>query len=270
MTKSFIHGVWGVYENKNKWWTRREKIDNDIKLAFLNPYSPPSKVYVFGEENAKKIADAGFNVTMVDKKPYVFDMEKEQYRHKIEVWKAGLQEFDEIVFIDWDCVPVRKLPDDFWDVMSKGEKVQATIYMYVLQRVFFRNNDSRKVSASTFTYLRGKETVDNIIRVWEEIGRPWQEEIALSKYIDELNKGWHGIEGYKKFEPKYHCLFWHYDKEFLRQKYLIFFHYNKHVVKNILGDGDVKGITDRLNDYCSRELTRFEKSLVIPPNFSAN
>ena len=260
--KSFIRGVWGIYDIDNtlgKPYSRRTKIDNDILLAKLNPYAPQCKVYIFGEENFKKITDMGFDTVLIDKKPICWDMEKEQYRHKIEIWKYGLKDFDEVVFLDWDCVPLTTIPTDFWDVMSKGEKIRATIFMYKLRRVFFRNGDARKVSSSTFVYMRGKEIAEEIIKVWEEMGRPWQEEVALSKYIDNVNGGWKGIEDYKKYEPGYHCLYGAYKEySFLENVPTVFYHYNFQKVAYILNGKTEDGIKERLANCYKLEKANFD------------
>lgn len=263
--KAFVRGIWGVYDidkTLGRWYSRRTKIDNDIRLAKINSYAPKCKVYVFGEDNCKKIIDMGFDAVMVDKKPFCWDMEKEQYRHKIEVWKCGLQEFDEIVFLDWDCVPCAPIPNDFWDVLGSGEKIRATIFMYKLKRVFFRNNDARKVSSSTFVYMREKETAEELIKVWEKIGRPWQEEIALSKYMDELNGGWKGIDDYRqKYEQPYHTLFYHYGADYIQNvmmKHNIFYHLNCHKVMSLLGDGNPDNIKKRLDDWQIREMNAYQ------------
>lgn len=252
--KSFVRGIWGVYDIDKKLgraYSRRAKIDNDILLAKLNPYAPKCKVYIFGEDNFRRVTDMGFDTVLVDKKPICWDMIKEQYRHKIEIWRAGLQDFDEIVFLDWDCVPCAQVPVDFWDVLGAGQKIRTTIYMYVKKRLFTRKGDPRKLSASTFVYIRGKEVVDNIIATWERIGRPWQEEVALSQYIDDLNGGWKGVEDYReKFEQPYHTLFHHYPPDYYRDVVLknsIFYHLNCNKVAWILGDKKPEGIKNRLD-----------------------
>jgi len=268
--KSFIRGIWGIPDINNtmgRWYSRRTKIENDITLAQLNPYAPPCRVYIFGEENFKKMTDMGFDTVLVDKKPCCWDMEKEQYRHKIEIWNAGLKDFKEVVFLDWDCVPAAPVPNDFWDVLGKGEKIRATIYMYHTRHVPFRRKDGRKVSASTFVYVRGKEVVEEIIAVWERMGRPWREEVALSKYIDELNGGWKGKEDYLvKYEPPYHTLYYHYGVDYMKNVMLennIFFHLNHHKVRGLLGDGKVENIKKRLDDKMLKEKTRLQNILQV-------
>jgi hypothetical protein len=263
--RGFVRGIWGVYDiNKvlSRWYSRRTKIDNDIVLAKLNPYAPPCRVYIFGEDNYKKMTDMGFDTVLADKKPFFWDMEKEQYRHKIEIWRLGLKDFDEIIFLDWDCVPCAPIPSDIWDVLGRGEKIRSTIFMYKSKRAFFRTNDARKVSSSTFVYMRGKETADDIIKIWEKMGRPWNEESALSKYIDEINGGWKGVEDYKmKYEPPYHTLFYHYGKEYLinvMMRHNIFYHLNCSKVAYLLGDRKPDGVKGRLDGWQVREKNSYQ------------
>lgn len=260
--RSFIRGIWGIYDNQNvKAYTRRPKIDNDIQLSLVNPYAPKCKVYVFGEDNFKKLTDMGFDTLLIDKKPICWDMQKEQYRHKIEIWKYGLVDYDEVVFLDWDCVPLCPIPKDFWDNLAKGPKIQATIYMYKLRRAFFRPSNERKLSASTFVYMREKDIANKVIETWERVGRPWQEEIALSKYIDELDGGWKGIDNYKKYEPLYHILFWHYDKKFYSMVKPIFFHYNYVMVRKALGGRTPEGVKKCLDALYQMELVNFDRAV---------
>jgi hypothetical protein len=194
INSSFIHGLWGVYSNKNHWWARLSKCDGDIKLYKLNPYSPKTVVYIFGEDNFKRMQDLGFDCRLIDKKPYVWDMETEQYRHKIEIWKAGLQEFDAINFLDFDCISLRPIPGDYWDIMNQGESIKTPIYQYHKKRVNRPPNDYRKVSSASFVYIRGKEHADGMIKLWEEMGKPWKEEYVLTLYIDNMDGGWKGVD----------------------------------------------------------------------------
>ena len=67
MSKSFIRGIWGIYDNSgDRMLRQRKKIDNDIWLASLNPYEQKPEVYVFGEENYKYIIDKGFSAKLID------------------------------------------------------------------------------------------------------------------------------------------------------------------------------------------------------------
>jgi hypothetical protein len=245
MTNSFIHGLWGIYSAKNRWWSRLSKCDQDIKLYGLNPYSPKTVVYIFGEDNFKRMTDLGFDCRLIDKRPHVWDMETEQYRHKMEIWKAGTQEFDAVTFLDFDCIPLKPIPNDFWDVMNKGEPIKTPIYMYHKKRVNRPPNDFRKVSSASFVYIRGKEHAEGMIKLWEETGKPWKEEYTLTLYIDKLSGGWKGVENYRKHDPIFYQMTVIYpDKD---RKNLIFGHYNHRVISRLIGDG--KNVKERIDKF---------------------
>ena len=243
MNSSFIHGLWGIYSTKNHWWTRLSKCEKDINFHLLNPYRAKTTVYIFGEENYKRTSDLGLTCKLIDKKPIVWDMEKEQYRHKMEIWKAGLEDFDSVVFLDWDCIPLKPIPTDFWDVMNQGEPIKTPIYMYHRKHVNRPPNDNRKVSSASFVYIRGKEHADGMIKLWEESGRPWKEEVILSHYIDILSGEWKGVDNYRKHDPIFYQMSTIYpDKD---KSKLVFGHYNHHVIRQLTGNG--KGVKERVD-----------------------
>lgn len=267
--RSFIHGIWGNYDKSeaNKLYNRVLKVENDMILEKLNPYAPKYRVYVFGEENYKRTIDMGFNAVMVDKRPFIFDMDKEQYRHKLEFWKLGLEEFDEIVFTDWDCLAFAPIPNDFWDVLGKGPEIQSSLYAYKRRwrspsRGTFKGGYGHCASAATFLYIRGKEHGYGIINAWEELGRPFFEEGSLGKYIDSLDGGWKGLENYIKFEPPYHGLFWAYEnKEWMRNRRPIFYHCNHKVISKLIGEKDPIKIKHRLDSMLSNNWLSIDKIL---------
>ena len=250
MNSSFINGLWGIYSTKNHWWTRLSKCDQDIKFHKLNTYSPKTVVYIFGDENYKRMVDLGFTCKLIDKNPIVWDMETEQYRHKIEIWKAGLQDFDSITFLDFDCIPLRPIPSSFWDVMNEGAPIKTPIYVYHRKMVNRPPDDNRKVSSASFVYIRGKEHAEGIIKKWEEMGRHWKEELPLTAYIDSLDGGWKGVEGYRKYDPAYYEMSKQvYNNKKDRSK-LIFGHFNHHVIKRLIGNG--KDVKVRVDDLAKR------------------
>jgi hypothetical protein len=243
MKYSFIHGLWGIYGNKNKCWTRLSKCENDVKLYTLNPYSPKTVVYIFGEDNFKRMTDLGFDCRLIDKRPYVWDMETEQYRHKMEIWKAGTEEFDAITFLDFDCVPLKPIPSNYLDIMNEGDEIQTPIFQYRLKRVNRPPSDFRKVSTASFVYIRGKEHACNMNKLWEETGKPFKEEYTLTLYIDNLDGGWKGIENYRKHDPVFYTMTsLYHDKD--RSK-LIFGHYNFKMISRLIGNG--KNVKERID-----------------------
>ena len=207
MKRGFVRGLWGIYDDRHHFKHRR-KLDNDIKLLKHNMYAQPFKAYVFGEDNYKYLVDQGFDCKLVDKKPIVWDMDKEQFRHKIEIWRCGMEDFDEIVHLDWDTQLIKPLPSDFWEVLEQKASVQAILRIYHKSKAKkWREVDKRKVCCASWVYMRDKNIPDELIAQWEEMGRPWSEEEVLSKYTDGLVGGWKGIEKYwETFEPPYFTL----------------------------------------------------------------
>ena len=197
INRGFIRGLWGIYEHQDRrFYKRRVKLDNDIKMISLNKNAQKHVTYVFGEDNYKYLIDRGFDARLVDKRPIVWDMDKEQFRHKLEVLYQGLQEFDEIVFLDWDCTECRPLPLDFWDKLAQKEPIQAVLRQYHKKKAPWRKIDQRKIPETSFVYIRNKEIGAELNALWEKMGRPWSEEVVMAKYIDNRSGGWHGLEYY--------------------------------------------------------------------------
>jgi len=246
----FVHCLWGIppthpdYKD-NHWFSRLSKVGDDIKLYMANPYSPETTVYIFGQENYKRMIDLGFECKLLDKRPYVFDMEKSQYTHKIVCWQEATIDFDSMVFLDWDCVPLKPIHTYFWDRMNEGSEIKAPIYIYHRKRVYRPPNDHRKVCSASFVYIKGHKHADGIMKTWIEMGKPWKEEEPETKYIDSLSGGWKDVENYKQHDTYCYQMSKVPGLEKDSSEF-IFGHFNKHIIGGLLGDG--KGIKDRLDN----------------------
>jgi len=103
MKRAFIRSLWGVYDDSHRVLKRRYGMDEDIRLIKENQFSEPFITYVFGEDNLKKLNSQGVdNCVLLTKEPFAFDLVENQYRNKLQVWKQAMEDFDEIVFLDWD------------------------------------------------------------------------------------------------------------------------------------------------------------------------
>jgi len=208
MKRGFIRGLWGIHDHQGRrLYKRRSKIDNDIKVLKANPWNEPFTAYVFGEDNYKFLVDEGFNAKLVDKRPIVWDIDTEQFRHKLEVLYQGMQEFDEVVFLDWDTYPIKRLPEDFWEVLSKKQPLQAILRSYKRRKAKWRTENLKMIPCASFVYCREKKVAEDLLQLWEDMGRPWSEERVIAKYTDDLLGGWQGMEEYwNNFEPDFFYL----------------------------------------------------------------
>lgn len=220
--RSFVRTLWGDCGSNCK---RREKVSRDIERCLKSNYSHEFRVYVFGKDNASICEKFGLDYVMVNDDPVLWDLDLEFYRHKLEALRFASYDYDEFVYLDWDCYPIAKLENP-WESLGKKEIVQANLFQYRTKKCLWRDSDMRKVCNGGFLYIRGRSIPGEIIRVWdnfrakvEEIRKTrnkrgldlrlrekclsFDDEPAISKYVDEIFGGWVGLDRYYDlFEPE--------------------------------------------------------------------
>ena len=187
--RSFIRCLWGKYQGVTKLEKRRNKIDKDIERIVKCKYSHPFKIYVYGKDNFKYLTNMGFSCELIDSNPLPFDVNKNHFRHKMELIKIAMeQDFDEIVYLDWDCVPVKKLTHTFWDDLYKKGDIQGCLQIYKNKRCFWRKEDRRKMINGGFLYIRDRAIPKMAISFLSDSQN--NDEIAWTRYIDYRMGGW--------------------------------------------------------------------------------
>jgi len=229
MKRSFVRVLWGTYNENIRHSRHRNKINNDIRLSTYNKYSPKYATYVFGDDNYKHLIDLGIDCKLVDKRAFVWDAQKEQFRHKLEAFKFGMEEFDEIVYVDIDTMPVKCIPENLWSVLRQKQAIQAILRMYHRKKACWRKTDMRKIPCAAFVYIRDKSIPYKLIDIWEKIGKPWTEETVMAIYTDDVLGGWLGVEKYwDAFEPDFFALLdgcTVYPEELMSKKNICFKHF---------------------------------------------
>lgn len=227
MKRRLIRGIWGGIDSNG---IRNGKMRKDIDTIKANPYcsNDDFSVYVFGLDNFCLLKSEGFDCKLIHKNPVMYDMEKQLYRHKLDIVKEAMEDYDEIVFLDWDCVPTAELPSDFWETMAEKAPFQANLFQYRTKKCLWRKEDVRKVCNGGFLYLREKQIAQDFINNYQELS-DWvdkqkkaresqgkklrfreealifDDEPAITKWVDDDMGGWKGIEIYwDKYEP-YFC-----------------------------------------------------------------
>jgi len=244
-SKIFVRGLWGYEDRKEYVYKRRKKISNDILLVQHNPFEQPFVTYVFGEDNYKFLIDEGFDCRLVDKNPMIWGhdrLKEHQYGHKLKIFQAATEEFNEIVFLDWDCMLAKPIHKNFWDIMGKKQEVQAILRGYKSCVCMWRKTDRRKRACASFVYVRGEEVGKNMFDMWYSgfdkyksvKSRRLSEEQIISLYTDKIFGGWQGVRTYwKNFEPNFFLLGKHevpfqpYPNTWLLKKKRCFVHINR-------------------------------------------
>jgi len=224
MKKSFIRAVWGDITSDG---IRGGKLRRDIDLIKNNKFTEPFVIYVFGKENYRQLTLENFDCRLINDSPVVWDMKTELYRHKLQVFVEAMQDFNEIVFLDWDCRPTAKLPEDFWTRMKKKAPFQANLFQYRTKKCLWRSVDWRKVCNGGFIYIRDHDIPEEILQNYYDFQKwakkkekerkarnlelrfrekalMFDDEPAMSKWVDDYMGGWKGKEEYwKLFEPDF-------------------------------------------------------------------
>lgn len=231
MKTGFIRGLWGEFDKSNRITKRRFRVENNIKDILLNKFNEPFKTYVYGKENYDGLISFGVkDCVLLDCKPSGFDIVKHQYRHKLEIIKYAMEidKYDELIYLDWDCVPKKKIDDTFWTLLRNKSEFQANLQIYRRKKCPWRTKDLRKIPNGGYIYLRNSTFPGKAIYYWEKIGRPDNDEPAWAKLTEELTNGWKGAEMYwDLFEPMV-CNIHRsspYSQELLNKKNIYFVHY---------------------------------------------
>ena len=230
MKRGFIRGLWGIHEKSHRILQRRFRTDTDIQNILKCKYNEPFVTYIFGKDNYKALSSLGFNCKLILDEPQAFDLVKYQFRNKLEMIKYALYNdgYDELVYLDWDCVPIKPLSSNFWEELGKKQPFQACLQQYHRKKCHWRPDELRKVPNGGFIYMREKTLMDEACKLWEETGKNDTDEIAFAKMTDNMIGGWKGKEEYwKNFEPMFVNLHRDspYDTELLKTKDVCFIHY---------------------------------------------
>lgn len=213
MKRAFVRALWGTSKTDydDGWITpsrRRNKMDFDVSSTLKNSYTAPFITYVFGKENYDYLKSLKVpNCTLINENPFIYDLQKEFWKHKLDILKYAMEidKYDEIVYLDWDCVPIKPMDEKFWELLSKKREIQTNLQWYRCIKCPWRGEvDVRKVSNGGFLYIRDNGIPQKLIDTWQnmEASLKFWDEIAISKFIDDLMGGWQGIERYRvDFEP---------------------------------------------------------------------
>jgi len=192
--KSFIRGLWG----------NNGKIVEDISNCKDNiPYT----VYCYGKDNYKHVIDLNrkdVNAILLNDDPILYDHNNNRYkcyRYKLDILQAGTSDYNEIIYLDWDCNV--KEYQDVWQEMSKSQVISGCLYWWGKEICNWRSlRYYRHFLINTgFLYLRDKEMAKAFINEYN-INPHWDDEVPIHRVIDKR----FGFKGkrwwYNYFEPK--------------------------------------------------------------------
>lgn len=195
MKRAIIRFYWGIEDNSNRVLARKKRVDGNLTALIKNPFNTPFVNYIFGTDNYNHLKKLGFeNLKLVCKEPYMFDLTTQQFRHKLEGLRLAMEDYDEILHLDYDCYPTQRIPFDIWAQLGRKESIQGNLQQYKKVKCPWRKIDQRKVLNGGAVYIRDKSIPDKIISLWSTMENKRSCEPAMSLYLDNLHGGWIGKE----------------------------------------------------------------------------
>ena len=182
----FVRGLWGNDQKTKDYVKGSDEIDSKIL----------PKIYVYGDDNYKFLKGLGKDCELISNSPNVH---KDNARHKLEIIEKALQEFTEIIFVDWHIKLKGDIPFNFEGVRKNGAPLRSALRMYKKRQAMWRKDDQRKVPASDFIYLKGQRVIKDLIETYESMEAPFSLDQILMKYIDHMTGKWRGVDYYNQF-----------------------------------------------------------------------
>ena len=213
---AFVRGLFG----DTKIPRSQTKVRQDVLAWTKNPVTIPCAVYCFGLDNARFLRSLGYDPVVLHRtgvvnfrgalrrrRSAINNWGVNLFRHKLVIWQAALQDYDEIVWLDWDCRPLRTLPTDFWQtVTSRAAEMQATIRCYRRPKCPWRRGTNRHwIPSAAWVYLRGRTIADRLLFCHDLMPRQ-TEEVAMAAASDLLYGGWRGPQHWVDVGQEPYCV----------------------------------------------------------------
>jgi hypothetical protein len=215
MNSTFIRVLWG-----DEGVERHAKVLDEFAVRQKDLIQPsPLTVYAYGRRNYEALVGMGYSPVLLSEEPVVnwstsnirnvredhwgrLCFGWSMWRHKIDASETALRSYDEVVFLDADVRQEKPLPPDFWDVMRRGQPVQAFLLRYHTKKRHaanacpWRSKDTNISCDAGFMYFRGLPIIQHILRLYCRQPK-WTEQAVISFLIDKMMRGWKGAEAYR-------------------------------------------------------------------------
>jgi hypothetical protein len=114
-------------------------------------------VYVWGNENFKKLTSIGFECKLMSEKPYDYTIssrhtlyDHKNLIHKLKVIDRGVIDYKEILFLDWDCIKIKPLNKKFFELIQNGSAFKVPLYMYSKRALDWMIEENQNTEISPF------------------------------------------------------------------------------------------------------------------------
>lgn len=120
----FIRAYWGDLSAFNG-----RHLDEILSIKItskLNDY-----VYVWGQSNYDYLTSLGFECEYMGEFIYDYLNNSDIYMlPKLWAIQAGVGMFEEVVFLDWDCIQKKEIDNNFYELLRSRNDIQMPLYIY--------------------------------------------------------------------------------------------------------------------------------------------
>lgn len=197
MSRLIMRAYWGINDNSHRILRRKALVDKNILAMSKAQNSTEFITYVWGKDNYDSLNSMGFKCVLMKPEPFQWDLVKCQYRHKLEALRFAMEEekCDELLHVDWDCIPQKKADENMWKLLSEKQSFQANLIRYKHKKATWRKEDRTTIPNGGCVYIKDKTVPSQLIKIWETMQGP-SAEPAMAKYCDDVMGGWQGIDKY--------------------------------------------------------------------------
>lgn len=195
---AFIRGLWGELDGP-----RYNKIFKDVERAIEIDKNLDTVTYVMGQKNYDYLTSNGLNCVLLNKNPVGYH--KYMWRHKLDIYAAAMSDFNEIIYLDWDCNLINTIPPNFWNTLELKEPIQGCLYKWSSGKPCPWRKEKYLIN-NGFLYFCDKSIPQDIIKLYDSLPHEhkWRknDEFVTSYYIDNLTGGWKGLDYWlQHYEP---------------------------------------------------------------------
>jgi len=147
-----------------------DRYPNQIKNAVNDNLN--EMVYVWGTDNFEYLTNLGYTCELISEENYNFDLASDHtfydfksLNHKLFVLNLALQEWDEILFLDWDCKFVGELDNDFYRLLKEGSSLQIPLYTYPKKSLQWMIEKTNNTDINPF-FIKLNEVIKNYSYEW--------------------------------------------------------------------------------------------------------
>lgn len=183
-------------------------------------------VYVFGRNNYEFIRASGYRgeLTLLEECPWAAPRYRDQvgqsgggqimwgcshWWHKLKIWERAIDDYEQFIWLDFDLVQVRELPEDLWPRLASGNQFRACLAVHRTwgfaapwrhSASLIKTSGTRLVSGNSefaarimplgqCIYIRSKQDVLDLLALQEQHRRLYDQQL-MALMFDQRNDGY--------------------------------------------------------------------------------